>query len=414
MPRPRISFSPARRYLVQSVAIAGAGAAIASILPLGGCAAAPATGGPARKHLRLIGWATLAHRLTFKGTAVGGLSGLDYDHGSNLWYALSDDRSDINPARFYTLRLAVAADRLGPPELVDAVTLTQADGQPFPSRRSATPGSVIADIPDPEAIRYRASTRTLVWSSEGDVRRGLVPSVRESSLEGRQLRAFSMPPMFAIDPSGRSGPRDNLAFEGLSLTTDGTGAWVAMENALVQDGPEPTVQAPGGPCRFTLFDLATGQALRQRAYIPDPIPRASLVPGAQADNGVSEILMQDARYMLVLERAYMPGHGNSLRLYRVDTLDGSDTLQQTTLRAGSYAPMAKTLIADFADFVGKATDGQSALPRLDNTEGMAWGPRLPSSSGKPGARTLVFVSDDNFNPLQVTQFIAFEFLDPDS
>jgi hypothetical protein len=45
---------------------------------------------------------------------------------------------------------------------------------------------------------------------------------------------------------------------------------------------------------------------------------------------------------------------------------------------------------------------------------MAWGPRLPSRSGKPGARTLVFVSDDNFNPLQVTQFIAFEFLDPDT
>ncbi len=37
---------------------------------------------------------------------------------------------------------------------------------------------------------------------------------------------------------------------------------------------------------------------------------------------------------------------------------------------------------------------------------MAWGPRLPN-----GRRSLVVVSDDNFNPSQVTQFAAFEFLD---
>lgn len=414
MPRTRTAFNPSRRSLLQSSVIAGTSVAGASILALGGCSIAAPSSGQARKHLRLIGWATLPHRLRFKGTAVGGLSGLDYDASSDTWYALSDDRSDIDPARFYTLRLPIAADSFGPVELLDTVTLTQADGQPFPSRRSATPAGGSADIPDPEAIRYRAATRTLIWSSEGDARRGLAPSVRESSLAGRQLRSFSTPPMFAIDAGGRSGPRDNLAFEGLTLTPDGTGAWVAMENALVQDGPEPTVEAPGGPCRFTLFDLESGRPLRQRAYIPDPIPRGSLVPGAQADNGVSEILMQDTRHMLVLERAYMPGRGNSLRLYRVDTLDGSDTLQQDTLRAGNYTPMAKTLIADFADFVGKAADGQAALPKLDNTEGMAWGPRLPSRAGKPGGRTLVFVSDDNFNPLQVTQFIAFEFLDPDT
>jgi hypothetical protein len=37
---------------------------------------------------------------------------------------------------------------------------------------------------------------------------------------------------------------------------------------------------------------------------------------------------------------------------------------------------------------------------------MCWGPTLPN-----GNRTLLFVSDDNFNPRQITQFLAFEFLD---
>ena len=52
-------------------------------------------------------------------------------------------------------------------------------------------------------------------------------------------------------------------------------------------------------------------------------------------------------------------------------------------------------IADFA---------RLGLSRLDNTEGMCWGPALPG-----GSRTLVCVSDDNFNPLQATQFVAFEY-----
>ena len=60
-------------------------------------------------------------------------------------------------------------------------------------------------------------------------------------------------------------------------------------------------------------------------------------------------------------------------------------------------PAAKTLVADFAHL---------GLSRLDNSEGMCWGPPLPD-----GERTLVVVSDDNFNPSQITQFAAFAFTD---
>ena len=135
-----------------------------------------------------------------------------------------------------------------------------------------------------------------------------------------------MPAMFQPDPAGRRGPRDNLTFEGVSLTPDGRFAWLGMENALIQDGPEPTISAPGGPCRFTRIDLETGQADRQIAYVPDAIPLRPLIPGSYADNGVSEILMLDADRMLVLERAYATGRGNSLRLYEIDTRAASDVL----------------------------------------------------------------------------------------
>ena len=112
--------------------------------------------------------------------------------------------------------------------------------------------------------------------------------------------------------------------------------------------------------------------------------------------------MLDAHRMLVLERAYMAGYGpdnsTSLRLYLVDTRDGSDTLNLPALQSGNYNAASKTLVADFSNFPG--------LTRLDNTEGITWGPALTN-----GNRTLVFVSDDNFNPRQITQFLAFEFLE---
>jgi len=174
-----------------------------------------------------------------------------------------------------------------------------------------------------------------------------------------------------------------------------------MENALLQDGPMPTVSAIGGPCRFTRFDARTGLATRQIAYVPDAIPLRPVPAGLYADNGVSEILMESAQHMLVLERSYSVGAGNSLRVYRINVDEGSNTMDQPVLRPGNYTPAAKTLVGNFS---------QTGLQRLDNTEGMAWGPSLPGHNAGPARRTLVCVSDDNFNPTQTTQFVAFEFL----
>jgi hypothetical protein len=274
--------------------------------------------------------------------------------------------------------------------LADVHFFLQANGQPYPNRKQG------GEVPDPEAIRLLPGGNVL-WSSEGDGALKLSPTLREATAEGRYVRAFTVPPALRFGATPGRGPRNNLTFEGLALTPDARGAWVSMENALEQDGPMPTVEASGGPCRFTLFDVASGQAVRQIAYVPDAIPARPIPPAAFSDNGVSEILMADASRLLVLERAFMMGRGLSLRLYEIDVREGSDTLALDTLTPANHRPARKTLLADFA---------QLGLARLDNTEGMCWGPRLAS-----GARTLVFVSDDNFNPLQVTQFAACEFLE---
>jgi hypothetical protein len=207
--------------------------------------------------------------------------------------------------------------------------------------------------------------------------------------------------MFTFDKDGKKGLRNNKGFEGMGFTPSGDTLWVAMEAALIQDGPLPTLGVAGGPIRLTQFASHSGQPFRQIAYIPDAIPAVPVVlgitvalPEALADNGISEIWMATETGMLVLERAWAYGVGNSLRLYWVDTEDADDVIDMPTLAGAKFKPATKTLLADFA---------QLGLPRLDNTEGMTRGPTLPN--GNP---TLVFVSDDNLNSSQVTQFVALE------
>jgi hypothetical protein len=400
-PQHRIDLSPmpqntaiSRRTLLRS--------ASATALAASGLAAAQNTSGGPR--LRLIGYSSLLHKLQFQGTTVGGLSGLDYDRQKDVYYAISDDRSTLNPARFYTLKLPLTADSLGAAQLQSVTTLQAPNGKAYPDKRNTSADS--AEVPDPESIRLRSATNTLYWTSEGDAARGQAPFIREMRADGSYASQVPVPTMFSFDATGKTGVRDNKGFEGLAFAPSGDTLWVAMEAALLQDGPVPTVGAVGGPIRLTQFAIHSAQVFRQIAYIPDAIPAApqlagisapaSLTPSALADNGVSEIWMASETGMLVLERAWAYGVGNSVRLYWIDTDDADDVLDIPSLVGAKFKPASKVLLLDFA---------KAGVPRIDNIEGMTRGPTLPN--GNP---TLVFVSDDNFSSSQTTQFIAFEWL----
>lgn len=357
------------------------------------------TGSSLRPGLRLIGTATLPHGMDFMGSMVGGISGIDYDPVQDQWVLLSDDRSALQPARFYTAQLRYGDDALAPPHLTGLFTLRQPDGRPFPSRLQAHRGGPAAgEVPDPEAVRWLPGGASLLWTSEGDFARGFGPALRESRADGAAARHYALPAGFQPQSGGGNGPRANATLEGLALSPDGRTAWLAMEAAWRQDGPLPTPQVPGGPLRITALDVASGRAVRQIAYVPDAVPRERRIPWGPRLNGVSEILADGPDHLLVLERAYSAGAGFSSRLYRIDTRAGSDTLELDRLTPGNHVPAAKTLVASFPD---------PGLPEADNLEAMAWGPPLPG-----GRRVIVFASDDNFNPAQATQFIAAEYLEP--
>jgi hypothetical protein len=327
---------------------------------------------------QLLGETTIEHDLLFEGTVVGGLSGIDMAP-DGTWYLISDDRSARGPARFYTASIDVRPPGAPRVRLTGVTTIRDRDGNEHPR------GAV-----DPEAIRYDPASGTLWWTSEGDERALVDPFVREMRIDGSYVRQLPLPSMFRMDTVERSGPRNNGVFEGLAISSDATMVIASMEETLKQDGPGPT-RFGTGPIRISYFDRASGRHERQIVYDPDH-PEQPDADTLVAVNGVVEILPIDATWLLVLERAYSPQHGNTVRLYAADVSSATNVASVHSIPGLLPQHARKLLVADFAEL---------GLSRVDNIEGMSWGPRLPD-----GRRTLVLVSDNNFNPAQVTQIIA--------
>jgi len=58
--------------------------------------------------LKFINEYIIPFNLKFKETTVGGLSGIDYDKKNDIYYFICDDRSAINPSRFYTAKIKIS------------------------------------------------------------------------------------------------------------------------------------------------------------------------------------------------------------------------------------------------------------------------------------------------------------------
>ena len=83
--------------------------------------------------LKLLAVQEIPYDARFKGTTVGGLSGIDYDSTQQSYYLISDDRSALQPARFYTMKVYLNNQGFDSLRITDVVTLRQPDGYPFPN-----------------------------------------------------------------------------------------------------------------------------------------------------------------------------------------------------------------------------------------------------------------------------------------
>ncbi|HRE03252.1 MAG TPA: phytase, partial [Ilumatobacteraceae bacterium] len=318
-----------------------------------------------------LGAVILPTRFSFEGTQVGGLSGIVYDAANERFLAISDDRSQIDPARFYELDIDLTDGVLQGVRFVDVTTLRQADGTEFPALSL-----------DPEAIALTGEGK-LVISSEGDASRLINPFVNVFAQDGLQIGSLPIPAAFLPVAGNTSGIRNNLAFESLTTTPDGKFLFTAVENALVQDGPAASL-ADESPVRIVKYDLQTGQIVGEFIYATDPVVASPTPAGQFATNGLVELL--------AIERSFSTGVGNAIRLYEVHTQGATDVSGFDAVGGFDIDAIAdKRLLLDFADL------GIT----LDNIEGMTLGPVL-----EDGRQSLILVSDNNFSGTQVTQVIA--------
>ena len=347
-------------------------------------------------NIEFIGDVEFPSTFDFASTKVGGLSGISYDKNSGIYYSISDDQSENNAARFYTVDIDLSDGSLddGDVEFTSLTTLLNKDGALFPQNSI-----------DPEGIVFNGEN--LFISSEGNFNNGIAPFINEFSLAGQQLNGLGIPDKFLSAPNIPQGIRNNLAFESLTITPNEGFLYTANENSLLQDGEISTLDNEG-TSRIIKYDLRNGEAVKEFLYTVDSIPNAPVPADGFADNGLVELLALDNRdTLLALERSFASGVGNNIRLYEIQ-LQNTTNIQDfnSLINPGDPngelfdvdAVAEKRLLLDFADL------GIT----LDNYEGMTFGPVLPD-----GSQSLVVVSDNNFNDAQKTQFLGFS-LDIDS
>jgi len=334
--------------------------------------------------LDYLGQQIIPHAYIFQNTLVGGLSSIDYDRATDRYAAVSDDRSNKNPARFYGLRLDYDIAGFKSWKMTSVDFMKQRDGTVFPK-----PGFLDNGIVDPEALRFSPNGKTYLWASEGNAKEGINPFIREMARDGTYIRDFTVPEEFKVGPE--KGIRDNLAFEGLTLDMDKTSFLVSTEGPLIQDGAEATV-THSADVRLVQMDLKSGQPIHEYVYSVEPIQKEALPIGNFSINGVVDLLAIGPQKYIVVERSFSMGVGLSVRLYIMDTHEATDVLKVKSLKGAHYKRATKKLLLDLGS-LGIA---------IDNIEGITFGKRL-----QDGRSSLVLISDDNFSSLQVTQILAF-------
>ncbi|CCK29893.1 hypothetical protein BN159_5514 [Streptomyces davaonensis JCM 4913] len=282
-------------------------------------------------------------KTTYQGTFVGNFSALAVDRDGSL--AAVSDRSAL-----FSLDGRTLAPR-------SVVPLADESGAALDSE------GLVVD---------RDGTRLI--SSEGE------PAVRRYAADGRVLDRLPVPDALRVAPAGRAV--SNGTFEGLTAFRGGLLA--AMEYALSGD--------TAGIVRLQTWHRHKGsyELAAQYAYRADTglgVPEATALP--------------DGR-LLVLERGFTSGVGNTVRLYLADPRRASDTSAVEYLTGQPEVRLIrKTLLADIAACpdLGATAKQPQPNPLLDNIEAMTVTGRTES-----GALKVLLASDDNQNPSQTTRF----------
>ncbi|MFI6334671.1 esterase-like activity of phytase family protein [Streptomyces sp. NPDC050535] len=326
-------------------------AAAATLTAAGPATAARALAAPAdacSPAVSIDSFSDALDKTTYEGTFVGNFSALAVDREGRI--AAVSDRSAL-----FTL---------------DAKTLRPTGVVPLADENGAA-------LDSEGLVVDRDGTRLV--SSETE------PSVRRYSRDGKILDRLPVPDALKVAPAGRA--TTNQTFEGLTLLPGGHTLLAAMENSISGDTT--------GIVRFQTWDRKTSH----RSF------RLGDQYGYRTDTGlgVSEATATPDGRLLVLERGFTAGVGNTVRLYLADPRRATDTGDVAALTGQDGVRLVKkTLLADLVNCpsLGATAKQPQPNPLLDNIEG------LTVTGGTKSRLSLLLVSDDNQNAAQITRFYS--------
>jgi hypothetical protein len=346
--------------------------------------------------LRFIDEYIVPHDMQFNGTTVGGLSAIDYDRARNVYYMICDDPSAKSPARFYTANLLISDKGIDSVVFTDVTTILDPLGKPYPDITKDRIHS--ADL---EAMRYDPLQDILIRTSEGqriikDKKQELQdPGIVIMNRSGQYKDSFALPANMHIQAEEK-GPRHNSVFEGLDFADDYRSLYISVEEALYEDALKAGTGDSTSWVRFLKFDMTSKQQVAQYAYEIGAIPYPANPVGAFKINGVSDILYLGNEKFIVIERAYSTGRiPTDIKVYLADAAGAEDISAISSLK---MQPAKKTITKKLLLDMNKKLKQD-----VFNVEGVTFGPKLST-----GNRSLIFVTDNNFNGKEKTQFFLFE------
>ena len=318
----------------------------------------------------------------FENTQIGGLSGLTQVDGK--YWAVSDDKGQFGEPRIYefSITLNETEFKIKPSSVI---ILKNKNGSLF--------GKKVLDL---EGIS--SNDKTFLIANEGllNLKPREMPSILEFSNKGKLLNEIKIPEKYLPERIGeqKKGVRSNGSFEGISLAPKGNSLWVITEQPLIQEMSK-WKQGEAGFSRLLIYKKKSKKwdidsEWKYPLDLPFELGHESNVVLGQ---GCSEVLALGDESAIILERGVTTSGTQifyNLKLFEVKI---NKNLNDSLL--------VKKLVFDFSTVKDKISDGKG----LDNLEGIAWGPEVN------GHKTLIFISDDNFTPLQRTIWIALKITD---
>lgn len=336
----------------------------------------------------------IPNNLRFQETQVGGLSGIDYDPATDSYYLICDDRSALQPARYYKASIRISGNQIDTVIFNEKIDLMGENGLPYPSAREARNRTI-----DPEGIRYNPKTGELLWLSEGE----RIINAKDTALVDPEILIarngkFSGRYLISDGVAMRTrelGARQNGSFEALTFANDFRTLWVALEEPLYQDGPRADVEESPAYCRFFRYDVSSRDLNAEYAYDLDPVAFKPILSSAFRVNGITDILDAGSNRLIVVERSFSTGRlPCTVKIFLAEPATGTEVSRIPSLKADpNVKPMTKQLLLNMDDLG----------IHVDNVEGITWGPALPN-----GHRTLLMITDNNFQSFQRTQVFLFE------